>query len=67
MSATRIRRSLGRIWRWPALLAVLTVFGLLSALIGQTRFWWALSWIALAAPLAVIVWSAGKGVLRSRA
>jgi hypothetical protein len=66
MSATRTRRSLGRIWRWPALLAVLTVL-LLSALIGQTGFWWALSWIALAAPLAVIVWSAGKGVLRSRA
>jgi hypothetical protein len=39
---------------------------LLSALIGQTGFWWALSWIALAAPLAVIVWSAAKGVQRSR-
>jgi hypothetical protein len=63
--ATRPRRSLGRIWRWPALLAVLTVLGLLSALIGQTGFWWTFSWIALAAPLVVIVWSAGKSLLRS--
>jgi hypothetical protein len=37
---------------------------LLSALIGQTGFWWAWSWIALATPLAVIVWCAGKSLLR---
>ncbi|MGY8710358.1 hypothetical protein RAD16_31880 [Bradyrhizobium sp. 18BD] len=46
-------RSIGVIWRWPALLAVLSVFGLLAALIGQTGVWLPLSWIALTIPLAV--------------
>lgn len=49
------RRSVGRVWRWPAVLAMLTVFGLLSALIGQGGIWWALSWVALAIPLVVIL------------
>jgi len=35
-------------------LAALTLFGLLSALLGQSRIWWGLSWIALAIPLVVI-------------
>lgn len=43
------------IWRWPLLLAALVVFGLLSALLGQGGIWWALSWIALAIPLVLIV------------
>ncbi|HEY0236946.1 MAG TPA: hypothetical protein VGC86_18105 [Afipia sp.] len=54
MSKSNTRRSSGQIWRWPALLAILTVFGLISALLGQGGLWWALSWIALAIPLAVI-------------
>ncbi|QOG19533.1 MULTISPECIES: hypothetical protein [Bradyrhizobium] len=49
------RRSLALIWRWPSLLAALSIFGLLSALLGQTGFWLPLSWIALATPLAVAV------------
>jgi hypothetical protein len=28
------------IWRWPVVLAILTVFGLLSALLGQGGLWW---------------------------
>ncbi len=36
-------------------LALLSVFGLLSALLGQGGIWWLLSWLALAAPLAVIL------------
>jgi hypothetical protein len=66
MNTTTARHSLRQIWRWPALLALLTIFGLISALIGQTGFWWALSWIALAAPLAVIIWSGGRSLLQSR-
>lgn len=42
------------IWRWPLVLAASTVTGLLSALLGQGGVWWGLSWIALAAPPAVI-------------
>jgi len=55
MSAASSRHSAGRIWRWPLVLAMLTIFGLLSALLGQGGVWWPLSWIALAAPLVVIV------------
>ncbi len=43
------------IWRWPLLLAVLVVFGLLSALLGQGGVWWVASWVALAIPLVLIV------------
>ncbi len=48
------RNSLGRIWRWPLILAGLIIFGLLSALIGQGGAWWAVSWAALAAPLVLL-------------
>jgi hypothetical protein len=43
------------IWRWPAVLAMLTVFGLLSALLGQGGIWWALSWAALSSPILVVL------------
>jgi len=55
-------RSLGLIWRWPALLALLSIFGLLSALLGQTGLWLPLSWGALTLPLAV----AAICIVRSR-
>ena len=42
------------IWRWPLLLGLLTVVGLVSALLGEGGVWWGLSWIALAIPLAVM-------------
>ena len=44
-----------RVWGWPIALAVLSIFGLLSALLGQGGVWWVLSWIALTVPLGVIV------------
>ncbi len=44
-----------QIWFAPILLALLTVFGLLSALLGN-GFWYSLSWSALLIPLVVIVW-----------
>lgn len=50
-----MRYGLSQIWRWPVVLAGLTIFGLLSALLGQGGVWWVLSWIALAIPLLVIV------------
>ncbi|MHA3790462.1 hypothetical protein [Sphingomonas sp. YL-JM2C] len=43
-----------RQWGAPIALAVLTLFGLLSALIGEGGIWWWLSWATLAAPLIVI-------------
>lgn len=48
-------------WRWPLVLAVLTVVGLLSALLGEGGPFWLVSWAALSMPLLVIV----LAVLRS--
>lgn len=43
------------IWFAPVALAVLTVAGLLSALLGD-GIWDALSWAALGAPVAACLW-----------
>lgn len=63
-----MRYGLSQIWRWPVVLAVLTVFGLLSALLGQGGVWWVLSWIALAIPLLVIAaaWQKRRRPAKSR-
>jgi hypothetical protein len=45
-----------RIWRWPLAIALLSVFGLLSALLGDGGIWWLFCWIALALPLGLIGW-----------
>ncbi len=51
-----------RQWRWPLGLALLTMFGLMSALLGEGGIWWVLSWIALGFPLFVAL----RHILRSR-
>lgn len=45
-------KSNAAIFRWPLLIAVLTVVGLLSALIGD-HGWDALSWALLAVPVGL--------------
>jgi hypothetical protein len=50
-----MNRTFGKIWGAPLLLALLTLFGLLSALLG-TGVWHFLSWFTLAVPLLVISW-----------
>lgn len=42
----------GPIWRWPTLLALLSLFGLLAALLAD-GLWDLLSWLALSVPVAV--------------
>jgi len=54
------RRKLWAVLRWPALLAALSATGLLAALLGD-GLWDALSWAALAVPVAI----AGRGLLRA--
>jgi hypothetical protein len=49
------RHSIIRQWQWPSTLAILTIFGLLSALLGQSGVWLWLSWTALTIPLATII------------
>lgn len=44
-----------KVYGAPLVFAVITLYGLLSALIGD-GVWDELSWIALASPLAIIVW-----------
>ena len=42
-------------WIIPAALGLITVLGLLSALIGEGGIWWTFSWVALAVPCACSV------------
>lgn len=44
-----------RVFGVPAVLAIASAIGLLSALFGD-GFWDWLSWVALGAPVAVIAW-----------
>jgi hypothetical protein len=52
-----MRRGLWMIFRWPLLLAVLSLFGLISALVGD-EVYDLLSWLSLAVPLLLVgvVW-----------
>jgi hypothetical protein len=43
-----------KVWGAPLILALISIFGLLAALLG-TGVWYLLSWIALIIPLAIIV------------
>lgn len=43
-------------WLWPIMLGVVTIFGVLAALVGEGGIWWALSWLMLAVPLVVITY-----------
>ncbi|MDR6944215.1 hypothetical protein [Mucilaginibacter pocheonensis] len=43
-----------RVWGMPLLLAVLTLFGLLAALLG-IGYWNLIAWVTISVPLLVIV------------
>lgn len=66
MRGHRATSQFTRVWRWPLLLALLTMFGLLSALLGEGGVWWALSWIALLTPLGVIAWAILRPIVLSK-
>jgi hypothetical protein len=48
-----------RVFGMPALLAIASAIGLLSALLGDGVWDW-LSWLALGAPVAVIAWHVAR-------
>jgi hypothetical protein len=56
---SRLRQTIGDIFRWPLLLGALTAIGLASALFGDGG-WDTLSWMTLAIPLAVLAWKASR-------
>jgi hypothetical protein len=56
---SRLRQTIGGIFRWPLLLGVLMAIGLASALVGDGG-WDALSWTVLAIPLAVLAWKMAR-------
>lgn len=53
MSRTREQRRFRRVWLWPLVLTIASLIGLVSALVGD-GVWDVLSWLTLAAPIAVI-------------
>jgi len=44
-----------KVWSIPLLLAVGTLFGFLTALLGN-GYWYCLSWLSMAIPLIVVCW-----------
>jgi hypothetical protein len=54
------------LWTIPALLALVTLVGLLAALIGEGGVWWALSWATLAVPCALSFYYLVRGLLPAR-
>lgn len=46
------RRSLGEVFRWPLVIGVISLIGLVSALLAD-GFWDGVSWTALSVPVAV--------------
>ncbi|WHZ14167.1 MAG: hypothetical protein OJF52_001002 [Nitrospira sp.] len=55
----------GQIWGMPIVIGMLSVIGLLSALLGD-GFWDVLSWLALAAPVVVTLWCVLRSLPRRR-
>ena len=51
------------VWGMPVAIGVLSAIGLVSALLGD-GMWDALSWAALATPVAVVFWYVGLSVVR---
>ena len=62
-----MRRGLWMIFRWPLLLALLSLFGLIAALVGDDVYD-LLSWLTLGVPLLLIgvVWVRLKAARQTR-
>jgi len=48
-------KSLASIFGIPLIIAVLSIFGLISALLGQGGVWYWLSWLTLSLPIILIL------------
>ncbi|MHC2565645.1 MULTISPECIES: hypothetical protein [Bradyrhizobium] len=54
------------LWMIPALLALVTLLGLLAALIGEGGIWWPLSWATLAVPCVCSLYYLVQGLMPPR-
>ncbi|WP_445220636.1 hypothetical protein ACKWRH_11675 [Bradyrhizobium sp. Pa8] len=54
------------LWTVPVLLALVTLFGLLAALVGEGGIWWALSWATLAVPSVLSFYCLVRGLMPPR-
>ncbi|WP_164478879.1 hypothetical protein [Methylophilus methylotrophus] len=54
-----MQKNFFQIWGWPIVLATLSTFGLLAALLG-TGIWHWFSWLSLAVPLGVMAYYTWK-------
>ena len=52
-----MKQNYWQIWRIPIALAMLTVLGLMLALVGHPSWHW-ITWLALAVPIAMGLWHA---------
>lgn len=43
-------------WTAPLLLAIISLLGLLSALLGEEQTWKILAWMALSVPVLTTIW-----------
>lgn len=48
--------SFRRQWLWPIVLAVVTIAGVIAALVGESGLWWASSWLMMSVPLVVMAY-----------
>jgi len=55
MALTLLRHALRSTWNWPVGVAVFTMAGLLSALLGESTVSRWFSWLSLSIPLLLIV------------
>jgi hypothetical protein len=51
-------RQHGRVWSIPLALAIVTIAGLLSALLGDQLMWKEIAWLCLIAPVVTAAWCA---------
>jgi hypothetical protein len=54
------------LWMIPALLALVTLLGLLAALIGEGGIWWPLSWATLTVPCVCSLYCLVRGLVPPR-
>lgn len=59
-----VPQTTSQIWAAPIVLGIVSAIGLVSALLGD-GIWDELSWLALTAPIAAVLWSVVRAISHS--